>query len=240
MRKNRLLVVDDEPRLVRLVATVLQTAGYEVLLAGDGRKAVELAALEQPDLILLDILLPGSMDGYEVCRRVREFSAVPIIMLTARAREEDRLRGFELGADDYLAKPFSARELLARIAAVLRRCRAGAAEAAGSALVCGDLTVDLAQRRVVVRGQEVRLTPTEYELLKELALNAGKVMLHEDLLARIWGPAYRDEIDYLRDYVRFLRRKIEPDPRNPRYILSRPGVGYLLVDGSARGQAKPG
>jgi two-component system, OmpR family, KDP operon response regulator KdpE len=227
MRLQRVLLVDDEPRLVRLVHTVLSTEGYGVLTASSGKAALELVAMEQPDIVLLDVLLSGDIDGFEVCRRVREFSGVPIIMLSAKAREEDRLLGFEVGADDYMTKPFSAKELLARVKAVLRR--AASAEASGAArLVCGEIALDLLRRRVTVRGQEVQLTRTEYELLRHLAQNAGKVMLHEDLLARVWGPEYRDETNYLRDYVRFLRRKVEADPTKPRYILTRPGVGYYF------------
>ena len=229
MDKERILLVDDEPRLVRLVQTVMRTAGYEVVVAGDGRAAVESAALEQPALVVLDLLLPGDIDGYEVCRRVREFSTVPVIMLTAKAREEDRLRGFEMGADDYLTKPFSSRELLARVKAVLRRSKASDASAGGSRLVCGDIALDLLQRRVTVRGGDVKLTHTEYELLRVLAQNAGRVMLHHELLGQVWGPEYRDEVEYLRDYVRFLRRKIEKDPHHPRYLMSRPGIGYVLA-----------
>jgi two-component system KDP operon response regulator KdpE len=187
-------------------------------------------AVEQPDLVLLDVLLPGGMDGYEICRRVRQFSTVPVIMLTAKAQEDDKLKGFALGADDYMTKPFSAKELLARVAAVLRRARSADSPARAALVRVGEIVFDLAQRRVSVAGKEVPLTRTEYELLRQLALNPGKVMLREDLLSRVWGPEYRDEVDYLRDYVRFLRRKLEPDPKNPRYILSRPGLGYLLAE----------
>jgi two-component system KDP operon response regulator KdpE len=227
---GRVLVVDDEPRLVRLVQTVLSTAGYSVLIAGEGEKAISTVAVEQPDLVLLDVLLPGGLDGYEVCRRVRQFSTVPVIMLTAKAQEEDKLKGFALGADDYMTKPFSAKELLARVAAVMRRARSADAPVRQALVQVGEIVLDLSQRRVTVAGKEVPLTRTEYELLRHLALNPGKVMLREDLLSRVWGPEYRDEVDYLRDYVRFLRRKLEPDPKNPRYILSRPGLGYLLAD----------
>lgn len=226
MKKKRILLVDDEPRLIRLVQTVLRTEGFDIVVASEGQQAVDLAALEPPDLVLLDIVLADDLDGYEVCRRVREFSQVPVVMLTARAREEDKLRGFEVGADDYLTKPFSAKELLARIKAVLKRSRQS--EGAGARLACGPLSLDLVRRRVTVNDREVKLTATEYELLKVLATHAGRVMLHGELLAAVWGPEYRDEVDYLRDYVRFLRRKIEIDPRHPRLLVSRPGVGYLL------------
>jgi two-component system KDP operon response regulator KdpE len=226
--KECILVVDDEPRLLRLVREVLQAVGYRVVTAGDGKAALELVAIERPDLVLLDILLPHGMDGYEVCRRIREFSAVPVIMLTARAREPDKLKGFEVGADDYLTKPFHSKELLARVRAVLRRSKHPEEVKANATFECGDLTINYAQHRVFVRGNEVALTRTEYHLLRQLALNANCVMLHEQLLTEVWGPEYRDEIDYLRAYIRYLRRKIEPEPSAPRYILTTPGVGYML------------
>ncbi len=223
------MVVDDEPRLVRLVREVLTAVGYKLFSARDGKEAIEMLAVEQPDLILLDILLPGHMDGYEVCRRVREFSAVPIIMLTAKAREVDMLHGFDVGADDYLTKPFSAKELIARVKAVLRRSRLPGREAVTTAdLMCGDLVISFARRKLKVRGEEVSLTPTEFKLLQQFALNVNRVQLHQDLLATVWGAEYRDDIDYLRAYVRHLRRKIEENPSEPRYILTTPGVGYML------------
>jgi two-component system KDP operon response regulator KdpE len=229
VRKETVLVVDDEPRLVRLVREILTAVGYAVLSASDGAQALEVLAVEQPDLVLLDIMLPGEMDGYEVCRRVREFSAVPIIMLTAKVREVDMLHGFDVGADDYLTKPFSAKELIARVKAVLRRTSAPGHEALVRAdVACGDLTISFARRRVSVSGREISLTPTEFKLLQQLALNANRVMLHEDLLTEVWGPQYRDDIDYLRAYVSHLRRKLEEDPSEPRYILTEPGVGYML------------
>lgn len=228
-QRDCILVVEDEPRLLRLVREVLQAVGYRVVAAGDGRKALEVVALERPDLILLDILLPRDMDGYEVCRRVREFSSVPVIMLTAKARESDKLKGFEVGADDYLIKPFSSKELVARVRAVLRRSKHPEEVKAEAEFGCGEVRVNFAQRRVFVGGQEVALTPTEYALLRELALNADCVMLHQQLLSAVWGPEYVNDVDYLRAYIRYLRRKIEPDPAKPRYILTTPGVGYMLT-----------
>ncbi len=229
MMKETILVVDDEPRLVRLVREVLSAVGYKVVSAGDGNEALETLAIEQPDLILLDILLPGGMDGYEICSQVREFSAVPIVMLTAKAQEVDMLHGFDVGADDYLTKPFSAKELIARVKAVLRRSELPATGAMITAdFVCGDLVISFARHKVKVRGQETSLTPTEFRLLQQLALNANRVMLHDDLLSKVWGPEYRDDIDYLRVYVRHLRRKIEKNPSEPRHILTTPGVGYML------------
>jgi two-component system KDP operon response regulator KdpE len=227
--KEKILVVDDEPRLVRLVRELLTAVGYQVLSASDGEEALDILAVEQPDLVLLDIVLPDGMDGYEVCVRVREFSAVPIIMLTAKGREVDMLHGFDVGADDYLTKPFSARELIARVKAVLRRSTTPGEEALVTAdLACGDLTISFARRRLRVRGEEIALTPTEFRLLQQLALNANRVMLHEDLLTKVWGPQYRDDVDYLRAYVRHLRLKVEANPSEPRYILTTPGVGYML------------
>jgi len=229
VRKETILVVDDEPRLVRLVREVLTAVGYDVLSAGEGKGALETLAVEQPDLVLLDIMLPGGMDGYEVCSQLREFSVVPIIMLTAKTREVDMLHGFDVGADDYLTKPFNAKELIARVNAVLRRSKPPGKEAMITAdLTCGDLVISFARRKVRVRGRETALTPTEFRLLQQLALNANCVMLHEDLLTEVWGPEYRDDIDYLRAYVRHLRRKIEEDPAEPRYILTTPRVGYML------------
>jgi two-component system KDP operon response regulator KdpE len=229
VRKETILVVDDEPRLVRLVREVLTAVGYEVLSAGEGKGALETLAVEQPDLVLLDIMLPGGMDGYEVCSQVREFSAVPIIMLTAKTQEVDMLHGFDVGADDYLTKPFNAKELIARVNAVLRRSKLPGKEAMITTdLACGDLVISFARRKVRVRGRETPLTPTEFRLLQQLALNTNCVMLHEDLLTKVWGSEYRDDIDYLRAYVRHLRRKIEEDPAEPQYILTTPGVGYML------------
>jgi len=225
---EKILVVDDEPRVVRLVSEVLQAVGYEVVAASSGEPAIEMVALEQPDLVLLDIRLPHGLDGYEVCRRIREFSDVAVIMLTAKALENDILCGFDAGADDYLTKPFSAKELVARVKAVLRRTQRPE-ETITATFTCGELQVNFARRTVKMRGEEVALTRTEYALLRQLALNANKVMLHQDLLTSVWGTEYRDDVDYLRAYVHYLRRKLEDDTSNPQYILTSPGVGYLLA-----------
>lgn len=225
----RVLIVDDEPKLVRLVREVLTATGFKVLATASGEEAIDLIALEQPDLIVLDIVLSGELDGYDVARRVREFSNVPIIMLTAKARESDLLRGFETGADDYLTKPFSSKELLARVRAVLKRAQNNQADPGDSEVICGPILIDLARRRVRVEGEEVHLTRTEYDLLRELALHCNQVLLHEQLLAAVWGPEYRDDVDYLRAYIRYLRQKLEPVPSEPRFIVTRPGVGYMLA-----------
>jgi len=225
---EKVLVVDDEPRVVRLVSEVLRAVGYEVIAASSGEPAIEMVALEQPDLVLLDIRLPHGMDGYEVCRRIREFSDVAVIMLTAKALENDILCGFDAGADDYLTKPFSAKELVARVKAVLRRTQRPE-ETITATFTCGELEINFARRAVKMRGEEVTLTRTEYALLRQLATNANKVMLHQDLLTNIWGTEYRDDVDYLRAYVHYLRRKLEDDSSDPQYILTSPGVGYLLA-----------
>jgi len=229
MSEARILVVDDEPKLVRLVREVLTAIGFDVMSTGSGENAVEMAALERPDLIVLDVVLSGAMDGYEVTRRVREFSDVPIIMLTAKVREADLLRGFDVGADDYLTKPFSSKELLARVRAVLKRARREPAAPVESEIVCGELRIDLARRHVTVAGKQVQLTPTEYNVLHELASHRNQVLLHEQILTAVWGTEYRDDLDYLRAYIRYLRQKLEPDPANPKLIVTSPGVGYMLV-----------
>ena len=223
----RVLVVDDDPLLVRLVRTHLEKAGYRVLSAADGEQALEVAANELPDLVVLDLMLP-KLDGFEVCRRIREFSLVPVVMLTARGEPVDRLRGFEMGADDYLAKPFVPAELLARVRAVLRRSQQATSATTPSVVRCGDIAIDLLRRRVTVRDEGVKLTATEFRLLQHLAVNAGKVLSHTDLLTKVWGPEYRDDRDYLWAYVRHLRRKLERDPEHPVHILSQPGFGYVL------------
>jgi two-component system KDP operon response regulator KdpE len=228
MPEARILIVEDEPKLVRLVSEVLTAVGFTMLSTARGERAVEMVALEQPDLIVLDILLAGEMDGFEVARRVREFSSVPIIMLTAKARESDLLQGFDVGADDYLTKPFSSKELLARVRAVLKRSRQEAAGQAAAEIKCGPLRIELARRRVTRDGQEIRLTRTEYNLLHELAAHKNQVMLHEQLLTAVWGFEYRDDLDYLRAYIRYLRHKLEADPANPKLLVTSPGVGYML------------
>jgi DNA-binding response OmpR family regulator len=223
-----ILVVDDEPRYIRAIQINLEASGYEVINARDGQTAIELAASEKPDLILLDIRMVG-LDGYEVCRRIREFSAVPIIMLTALAEDADKVAGLDVGADDYVTKPFSADELLARVRAVLRRVELSEQQHPSSTFQAGDLLVDLAQQRVFVRSQEVNLTPTEYRLLCELVRQAGRVLVPEYLLEKVWGMGYEGENRLLWQAVHRLRRKIERDPRNPQHIQTRPGIGYVFA-----------
>jgi two-component system KDP operon response regulator KdpE len=225
---EKILVVDDEPRVVRLVSEVLKAFGYQVIAAASGEPAIDMVALEQPDLVLLDIRLPGDLDGYKVCRRIREFSDVAVIMLTAKALERDMLDGFDAGADDYLTKPFSAKELVARVKAVLRRTLRPE-EKVTTAFTCGNLEINFAQHTVSIGSRRIPLTRTEYALLRHLALNANRVVLHQELLVEVWGPEYRDDVDYLRAYIRYLRRKLEEDPAHPNYILTSPGVGYMLA-----------
>jgi two-component system KDP operon response regulator KdpE len=225
MPKEKILVVDDEARILRLVRSNLEPQGYKVLTAMDGESALTAAEMNDPDLIILDLMLPR-LDGFEVCRRLREFSTVPIIILTAKGEEVDKVKGLELGADDYLTKPFGVPELLARIKAVLRRTHVPVAQKHEPVFNLGSFSVNFAQRRVVANGRDVKLSPTEYKLLYELVTNAGRVVLHQDLLARVWGREYRDETEYLRVYIRYLRQKIEENPSQPKLILTEPGVGY--------------
>jgi len=221
-------MVDDEPRYIRAVQVNLEASGYEVLAARDGPTAIDLAASEEPDLILLDVRMPG-LDGCEVCRRIRQFSTVPIIMLTALAENADKVKGLDVGADDYVTKPFSADELLARVRAVLRRIELSRRKDPHPTFQAGDLVVDFARRRVFAWGQEVNLTPIEYRLLYELVKQPGRVLVPEYLLEKVWGMGYEGENRLLWQAVHRLRRKIEPDPQNPQYIQTRPGIGYVFV-----------
>jgi DNA-binding response OmpR family regulator len=227
MSKACILVVDDDPLIVRLVRMHLDRAGYRVLSAADGEAALDVVASERLDLVILDLMLP-ELDGYEVCRRLREFSLVPVVMLTAKGEEVDKLRGFEMGADDYLTKPFGPQELVARVRAVLRRSEYGAAAETPSSVRCGTLRIDFARRRVTIGGEVVKLTPTEFKLLQQLALHRGKVLTHTVLLTNVWGPEYRDDREYLWAYIRHLRRKLEADLEHPTYLLSEPAIGYVL------------
>ena len=226
-KKASILVVDDEPHVLKLVRANLESSGYKVLTATDGAEAVALVEQELPDLIILDLMLP-KMDGYAVCRRVREFSSVPIIMLTARSAQVDLVHGFEVGADDYLTKPFSVTELLMRVGAVLRRSRWPEEIMTRQQFKAGPIEIDFAQHRVTASGEPVKLTPTEYRLLSYLASNANRVVIHRELLRAVWGPEYGEETEYLRVYMRYLRQKLEPDPSNPEYLLTQPGAGYML------------
>ena len=229
MKKTRILVVDDELSIVKFLRANLEARGFEVLAALNGAEALHTFEMEMADLVILDIMMPR-MDGFEVCRRLREWSQVPIIMLSAKGDESDKVKCLDLGADDYITKPFGKDELIARVKAVLRRTETAAPTPTTPSFTCGDLQVNFVRREVTVANNEVRLTPTEYTLLQEFVLNAGKVLTHTYLLNRVWGPEYRDEREYLHVFVRRLRAKLEPDPANPRYILTVPGVGYQFKD----------
>ncbi len=229
MSGERVLAVDDEPRYLEIIRFNLETAGYRVDCAESGEQALEAFAEDEPDLIVLDVMLPG-LDGFEVCSRVRERSSCPIIMLTAKGAEEDKVRGLRLGADDYVTKPFSAQELLARVEAVLRRARSPeGGEQQPATISLGDLEIDLPQKRVTLAGRDVRLSPTEYRLLLCLASNAGVVLSRDELLTRVWGKAYRGEDEILRVALWRLRNKLADDPSAPRYIVTRPGLGYMFA-----------
>lgn len=226
----RVLVVEDERQLAELVAERLRAAGHSVALAFDGPTALTMLEERPADLVILDWMLPG-LDGLEVCRRIRAVSITPILMLTARAAELDRVLGLEVGADDYLTKPFTIGELIARVRVALRHAAGNSStDRAASRFQTGGLALDFERRRVTVDGKEVHLTPTEYEVLKYLALNVGRVITHRTLLRAVWGPAYDTEAHYLRVFVGQLRRKIEPEPSRPIYLLTVPGIGYRLAE----------
>ncbi|HDD24158.1 MAG TPA: response regulator transcription factor [Chloroflexi bacterium] len=229
----RILVVDDEPRMTRFIRMNLELEGYVVIEAHNGLEALEKARTELPDLVLLDVMMP-ELDGFETLEMLRETSNVPVIMLTVRADEEDIVRGLELGADDYVIKPFGTRELISRIKAVLRRVQSTSSPDESILKIDDYLSVDYNRRDVIVGGKRIKLRPTEFRLLSHLIENAGWVMPYEVLLSKVWGPEYRDEIHYVRLYVAYLRQKIEPDPSNPRYILTERGVGYRFVDFTTR------
>jgi len=222
---TRVLVVDDEPQIRRFLRTSLGAHGYAIIEAASGREAILKASCERPDIVILDLGLPD-MDGMEVIRSVREWSKVPIIVLSVRGREADKIAALDAGADDYVTKPFGMGELVARIRAALRnRLRNEADE---PVFRSGGLVVDLARRIVSIDGREIKLTPTEYDLLRVLVINAGKVVTHQHLLREVWGPSDVDQTHYVRVYVGQLRQKIEADPAQPRYILTEPAVGYRL------------
>jgi len=230
-KKTTILTADDDPQLLRLVARNLELEDYDVLTASDGQQALEQIEQRVPDLVLLDVMMP-KMDGFTVTSRVREFSAVPIIIVTARGQDQDKVRGLDLGADDYLIKPFSIEELLARVRAVLRRAQFTQSEhthAIRTTTTLGDLTIDFAQHLVTMAGQEIELTPTEYRILAYLAQNAGRVVTQDLLLEHVWGTEYVGEGHMLQVNINRLRHKIEPDPMHPRYILTKVGIGYLLA-----------
>ncbi|NMC79071.1 MAG: response regulator transcription factor [Chloroflexi bacterium] len=228
--KNRvILVIDDEERMARFIRLNLEQDGFQVVEAYRGMEGIQTLRDAMPDLVLLDIMLPD-IDGFEVLRMIREISSVPIIMLTAKGEENDRVKGLELGADDYVTKPFSPRELVSRVRAVLRRTEGAGIVSKDLIEVDDRLKIDFGRREVWVDGELVKLRPTEYRLLYHLVQNAGWVMTYDQLLSKVWGYEYRDETHYVRLYVNYLRQKLEKDPANPQYILTERGVGYRFVD----------
>jgi two-component system KDP operon response regulator KdpE len=227
----RILVVDDEPQMQRLLKTALESRGYTVNSAADGPAAINMIATRPPDLVLLDLTLPG-MDGLEVCRRIREWSRVPIIVLSAREGDRDKVEALDLGADDYLTKPFSMEELLARLRVSLRHVAAATAEEPVRHF--GDVTIDFSKRQVLRGDAEVHLTPTEYDLLRLLVINADRVLTQRHILREVWGPGYQDDLATLRVFIAQLRQKIEPEPSQPRHIVTEPGVGYRFRSGGRR------
>jgi two-component system KDP operon response regulator KdpE len=227
--RRRILVVDDEERMVRFIRLNLEHDGFQVSEAFNGKQAVQRLRDVNPDLILLDVMMPD-LDGFEVLEMVREISNVPVIMLTAKGEEDDRVRGLEKGADDYVTKPFSPRELVSRVRAVLRRTEGATGSMHGLIEVDERLKIDFDRREVWLEGKIVKLRPTEYRLLFHLVQNAGWVVSHDQLLAKVWGYEYRDEPHYVRLYINYLRQKLEKDAANPKYILTERGVGYRFVD----------
>ena len=228
-RKYRILVVDDERRMVGFIRLNLEQDGFEVIEAYNGTEALERLRDSLPDLILLDVMMPD-IDGFEVLRTIREVSQVPVIMLTAKEEEDDKVKGLELGADDYVTKPFSPRELVSRVRAVLRRGSSFEEGDEGVIEVDDRLKIDFGRREVWVEDELVKLRPTEYRLLYHLVQNTGWVLTHDQILTKVWGYEYRDEPHYVRLYINYLRKKIEEDPANPQYILTERGVGYRFVD----------
>lgn len=229
MTGKKILLVDDEPRILRFLSTTLTLEEYEVQATADGESALQAFAENPPDVILLDLGLPD-IDGFKILEIVRAESIVPVIILTARDEEKDKVRGLELGADDYLTKPFGTRELLARIQAVLRRSEWHPKPSEAPEFKLRDLTIDFRAHRVLVREEQVHLTPTEYDLLRVMCQNSGQVLTHNDLLENVWGEEYRNDLAILRVNISRLRQKIEVDPKLPEYVLTVPGVGYTIAE----------
>ncbi len=227
--KPLILVVDDEAHMVRFVRMNLELEGFRVVEAYNGMEAIDAVKKFLPELVVMDVAMPV-LDGFEALRYIREFSSVPVILLTVKGEEEDRIKGLDLGADDYVTKPFSPRELISRIKAVLRRVE-GYPQTQEQVLKIDDrVSIDFRSRSLIVEGKQVKLRPTEYRLLRTLTENAGWIVPQETLLTKVWGPEYRDEDSLLRVYITYLRKKLEPDPSHPHYILTERGVGYRFVD----------
>lgn len=228
--KRTILIVDDETRILEFVRMNLELEGYRVSTAAGGQEALaKLGEAPEPDLVVLDVMMPV-LDGFETLTKLREISSVPVIFLSAKSEEFDRILGLDLGADDYLSKPFNPRELVSRIRAVLRRTGDNGKTENLQMTVDEELSIDFDRRTADVRGSEVRLRPTEQKLLFQLVTNPGRLMTHETLLSRVWGPEYRDEHHYLRLYVTYLRQKLEVDPKDPKYIISERGLGYRFKE----------
>ena len=227
MKQFRILIVDDEERILNFLSIKLKALGYGVLTASNGLEALEQAQAQEPDLIVLDLIMP-KMDGFETLKELRSFSSVPVIILSAKGADVDKIKGLGLGADDYLQKPFNPDELVARIEAVRRRLQPAEGRRTPEPLSVGDLTVDFERQCIVLRGKQEHLTRIEWLLLSELARNAGRLMLYEDLLTRIWGPEYRDDVQILRTWISRLRYKLENDPKNPKLICTMPKIGYIM------------
>jgi two-component system KDP operon response regulator KdpE len=227
---KKVLIIDDDPAFCNLVEQVLTQKEYEVLKAGSGREGLRLIFDQRPDLVLLDVVMPG-IDGWEVCSRIREISDTPIIMITGRHKsEEEIVRGLDYGADDYIIKPVGSKELVARVRAVLRRAELPSPQDIREGIIYSDdfLTVDITERKVTVNGKRVKLTPREFRLFTLLVENAGRILTHKQLLEKVWGWEYTDDVDYVRIYISHLRQKIEPDPSLPKYIITESGVGYYF------------
>ena len=227
---KKILIVDDEPALVRMIERVLTSKGYGVLKANDGQEALRLFFAHKPDLVLLDVVMP-QIDGWQTCRRIRDISDIPVIILTGeRKSEEDIVRGLDYGADEYLLKPVGSKELVARVRAVLRRAELAYSQDRERVITFSDgrLTVDVAQRKVTVNGERVRLTPREFRLMALLVENTGRIVTHRQILEKVWGWEYIDDVDYVRIYISHLRQKIELDAARPNYILTEAGVGYYF------------
>jgi len=225
---KKILIIDDDPAFLNLVEQVLTPKGYEVLKASSGREGLRLMFDQRPHLVLLDVVMPGT-DGWQVCSRIREISDIPIIMITGRHKsEEDIVRGLDYGADDYLIKPVGSKELIARVRAVLRRAELPSSQDIRKGVIYSDdfLTVDITERKIIADGKRIKLTPREFRLFTLLVENAGRILTHKQLLEKVWGWEYTDDLDYVRIYISHLRQKIEPDPSLPRYIITEPGVGY--------------
>ena len=233
--KKLILVVDDEPRMIQFIRMNLELEGYRVTQAANGLEALNKVRDELPDLVVLDVMMP-ELDGFETLRMLREVSSVPVIMLTVKADEDDKVKGLGLDADDYVTKPFSPRELASRVQAVLRRTETPAPVEKSVLKIDDYLQIDFNRRLVIAGGKQVKLRPTEYRLLYHLVNNPGWVMTHDQLLSKVWGYEYREESQYLRLYITYLRQKIEPDPAHPRYILTERGTGYRFVDWKREGK----